>query len=124
MASHAVAINPTTDFLTIKIVDAKNWVAAKMLIETLVLRCLSQRIDKDGHKVGRCRDDFLVNKRTACEIPAALSSGVLAKVQPDRPIRFLCNHHGLVVIPIPIDLADANRFVAGIADDFAIRLFL
>ena len=99
----SVSINTTANFFTFKIVNSKNWVAAKPLVESFVLGWVTaERVDEHRHEVIRSRDYLSVSKRTACEISTACSAWVFTEVQPHRSIGLPCVGQSIVVVHVPV----------------------
>lgn len=76
----AVAIDSTTNFFAFEIVDAKNGIAAKILIEAFVLRRVAKRVNKYRHKISRGCNNLFVSERTAREITTSRSAWVLSEM--------------------------------------------
>ena len=102
-AADQVAIDATSNLFTLKIMNPKHRVAAPMFIEPFVLRCITERVDEHGYETGRSRNNFIVNKRTACKIFAAHSARVFAEMQPHRSIGPFCFGQSSVVVHIPVN---------------------
>ena len=47
-----IAINATTNFFALEVVNPQHWVAAKVFIEPLVVRCFAKCVNEHRHEVG------------------------------------------------------------------------
>ena len=107
-AGDAIAINATANFFAFQVVNPKHRIAAPVFIETFVLRCVTERIDEHGHEVGRSRNNFVINKRTACKTSTARSARVFTEMQPHGSIGPFRIGQGIVVIHVPVYRSDPN----------------
>lgn len=112
-AGDAIAINATANFFAFQVVNPKHRIAAPVFIETFVLRCVTERIDEHRHEVGRSRDNFVINKRTACKASTTRSARVFTEMQPHRSIGAFRVGKRIFVIHVPVYRSDANRLSIG-----------
>ena len=90
------------------VVNAQHGIAPVGLSEALVGLTAVERIDEDGNKRRASGDDPWIAKRTAREVLATLSPGVLAEVHPERLVLLARNGHRRLVVDIPGNVADRN----------------
>ncbi len=108
LAGHTIPVDPSGQILPLVIVDAQDGVAAPILAEAPRRLEIVQRIDENGDE-GTCRlGNSWIAERTAREVTAARSAGVLAEVEPHR---FAAPHRDRsrrVVVAIPRDRPDRD----------------
>lgn len=103
LSRHAIAVDPSCEVLPVVIVDPKDRVAAPVLTEASRRLEVVQRVDENGHEGFGGFGHSWIAKRTAREVSAARSAGVLAEVEPHRfraPLRHLARR---VVVAVPGD---------------------
>lgn len=79
-SSDSVAINTAANFFAVQIVNPEHGIAAKIFVESFVLRWIAKSVDEHRDEISRSRNDFVVNKRTACKATTAGSSRVFTEV--------------------------------------------
>ena len=111
--AHRIAIEASGEVVAGVVVNAEDGVASVGLTESLEGLSPVERVDEHRHERRAGGDDAWIAERTAREVLAALSPGVLTEVHPEGLVLLAGDREGGIVVDVPLDVADGHPSLRG-----------